>query len=110
MQLLAFLTIALSAADHWTTYLCLRTPVAGWDVVEANPLAHWLFDAFGLVPGLAIDSAVTLGAVAFLLTTRRVPEVAKGCFFTVVIVWTAVAVVNNWHAIERLGLSPLGAA
>lgn len=110
MHLMAFLTLALSAADHWTTYLCLRAPVQGWEVGEANPVADWLFGAFGLVPGLLIDSAVTLVAVAFLCTTPQVPDLAKRCFFGVVIFWTGVAVVNNWRAIQLLGLSPLGAA
>ena len=78
MYVLAILTILVSAADHWTTYLCLRSPVAGWQVAEANPLAQWLFDSFGLVPGLLIDSGVTLWAIAFLLTTSQIPKLAKG--------------------------------
>jgi hypothetical protein len=110
VYVLAILTILLSAADHWTTYLCLRAPVAGWQVAEANPLAQWLFDSFGLVPGLLIDSGVTLGAIAFLLSTTRVPKLAKGLFFGLVIVGTTIAVYNNWVAIHALGLSPLGSA
>ena len=110
MRILALLTLLLSAADHWTTYLCLRQPVSGWQVAEANPLADWLFGAVGLVPGLMIDSAVTLLAVGFLLATRQIPQVAKGVFFAVVIAWTGFAVVNNFQAIQTLGLSPLGTA
>jgi hypothetical protein len=107
---LAALTIVLSAADHWTTYLCLRVPIEGWQVAEANPLAQWLFDSFGLVPGLVIDSGVTLGAIAFLLSTHQIPKMMKGLFFGLVIVGTSVAVYNNWIAIRTLGLSPLGSA
>ena len=110
MYVLAILTILVSAADHWTTYLCLRSPVAGWQVAEANPLAQWLFDSFGLVPGLLIDSGVTLWAIAFLLTTSQIPKLAKGLFFGLVIVSTSVAVYNNWVAIHALGISPLGSA
>jgi hypothetical protein len=110
MQALAALTILLSAADHWTTYLCLRAPIAGWQVAEANPLAQWLFDSFGLIPGLMIDSGVTLGAIAFLLSTHQIPKLTKGLFFGLVIVGTSVAVYNNWIAIQALGLSPLGSA
>jgi hypothetical protein len=102
------LTLLVSAADHWTTYLCLSQPVTGWSVSEANPIADWLFTTAGLVPGLIIDSVVTLGAVAFLLGTRQVPEFAKGLFFLMVIVWTGFAVVNNLQAIDALGLSPVG--
>ena len=110
MRTLALLTLLVSAADHWTTYLCLRAPIEGWQVAEANPLADWLFTSFGLVPGLLIDSAITIVAVSFLFFTRNVPDLAKGLFFGIVIAWTSFAVVNNLQAIEALGLSPLGVA
>ena len=110
MQAMALLTVLLSAADHWTTYLCLRTPLAGWEVTEANPIADWLFGSFGLVPGLLVDSALTLGAVAFLLTTRRVSRLAKFCFFGLIVAWTGFAVINNLQAISTIGLSLLGTA
>ncbi|MDH3519910.1 MAG: hypothetical protein OEM49_05575 [Myxococcales bacterium] len=110
MRILAILTLILSAADHWTTYLCLSQPVDGWLVSEANPLADWLFSSYGLIEGLLIDSAVTVLAVGFLLTTRQLPELAKGLFFALVIAWTGFAVLNNLQAIQALGLSPLGAA
>ena len=110
MRLLALLTLLVSAADHWTTYVCLRNPIPGWNVTEANPLADWLFSTAGLVPGLMIDSVVTIGGVGFLLLTKNVPAVAKGVFFSLVIGWTALAVANNLQAIEALGLSPLGTA
>ncbi len=110
VRILALFTLLLSAADHWTTSLCLRQPVSGWQVAEANPLADWLFSSVGLVPGLMIDSIVTLLAVGFLLITRQVPQVAKGVFFAVVIAWTGFAVANNWQALHALGLSPLGTA
>jgi hypothetical protein len=102
------LTLLLSAADHWTTYLCLRSPVNGFDVSEANPIAAWLFHSVGLVEGLLIDSVLTVFAVAFLLTTRRMPRAAKLAFLVAVIGWTGVAVANNLKAISVLGLSPLG--
>ncbi len=106
---LAGLTVVLTAADHWTTYLCLRGPVAGWHVSEVNPIADWLFATFGLVPGLLIDSGVTLVAVAFLFSTALFPRSAKSVCFGVLVVSTAWAVLNNLRAIEALGLSPLGA-
>jgi hypothetical protein len=110
LQSLAGLTLVLTAADHWTTYLCLRGPVQGWRVSELNPLADWLFTSFGLVPGLLIDSTVTLAAVAFLTTTALFPRSAKSVCFGVLVVSTAWAVLNNLRAIEVLGLSPLGAS
>ena len=108
MYLLAMATLALSAADHWTTYVCLRQPVSGWQVVEANPISDWLFQTVGLVPGLLLDSLVTVSAVVFLMTTRRLPDFAKKAFFGLVVVFTGYAVINNYRAIEALGISPLG--
>jgi len=105
---LAIATLAVSAADHWTTYVCLRQPVSGWQVTEANPISEWLFQTVGLVPGLLIDSAVTVCAVAFLLTTRRLPVLMKKTFFCLVVVSTSYAVINNYRAIDALGISPLG--
>ena len=108
MRLLALVTVLISGADHWTTYLCLRQQVTGWDVTEVNPIAEWLFATIGLVPGLLLDSAVTIAAVGFLVVTRAVPRLAKYVFFVLVIAVTAYAVVNNLRAVEALGLSPLG--
>ena len=100
-------TLLLSASDHWTTYLCLRRPVPGFDVTEANPLAAWLFAEVGLVEGLLIDSLLTLGALAFLLRTTRLPHVVKVAFLCVVVAGTGYAVVNNVGIIHRIGLSLL---
>ena len=110
MRAMALLTLLLSVADHWTTYLCLRTPLAGWEVTEANPIADWLFGSVGLVPGLLVDSALTLGAVGFLLITRRVSSSVKFCFFGLIVTWTGFAVINNLQAISTIGLSLLGTA
>jgi hypothetical protein len=110
LHILVVLTLLLTAADHWTTYLCLRAPVPGWQVAEANPIADWLFQSIGLVPGILLDSAITLAAIAFLLTTALVPRAAKGGFFLAVVAWTGWAVFNNVQAILSMGLSPLGGA
>ena len=106
--MLALVMLVLSAADHWTTYLCLRQPVDGWLVHEANPISDWLFSSIGLVPGLLVDSLITVGAVLFLLTTRAFPVPAKTAFLVIVSAWTAYAVHNNLTAIAVLGLSPFG--
>ncbi len=105
---LAGLTLLLTAADHWTTWVCLRAPVPGWEVTEANPLAEWLFSTVGLGTGLLVDTAVTLVAVGFLLGTTLIPRRAKGGFFLAIAAWTGWAVVNNVQAIIDLGISPLG--
>lgn len=108
VHLLVAFALLLSAADHWTTYLCLRSPINGFEVAEANPLAAWLFQSVGLVEGLWIDSLVTIAALAFLLATPRLPRAAKLVFLAAVVGWTGFAVANNLSAIFLLGLSPLG--
>jgi len=108
LRLLALVTLALTGADHWTTYWCLCSPVPGWQASEANPVAEWLFDATGLVPGLLIDSAITLAAVAFLVTTRALPRHAKLGFLSLISLFTGYAVVNNLLAIRDMGIGPMG--
>ncbi|MCG8592216.1 MAG: hypothetical protein MJE66_23230 [Proteobacteria bacterium] len=108
MRFLVLSTLLLTAADHWTTWLCLRKPVEGWVVGEANPIADWLFTTAGLVPGLLIDSVVTVLAVAFLISTRLLPESLKVAFLGMIVMTTSYAVVNNLDAMWSLGISPLG--
>ena len=108
LRLLAGITLLLTGADHWTTYLCLRMPVEGWEVIEANPLADWLFQAVGLVPGLAVDSAITLTAIGFLLATPRFGSGLKAGLLVFITFTTGYAVVNNLFAMRDLGLSPFG--
>ena len=108
LPLLSGFVLLFSAADHWTTYLCLRAPVAGYEVLEANPIAAWLFAQLGLVEGLLLDTVLTVAALTFLLRTRRVPRGLKTAFLVGVIGGTAYAVHNNLDAIYTLGLSPLG--
>ncbi len=110
LRLLATLTLMLSASDHWTTYLCLRKPVDGMEVTEANPLAAWLFERMGLVEGLLLDSVITVLALLFLMQTRRLPHPVKVTFLVLVVAGTGYAVVNNLGVLGRIGLSPTGAA
>lgn len=110
VHLLASLALLFSLADHWTTYLCLRGAVAGWEVTEANPLAAWLFERFGLAEGLLIDTLVTALVLTFLVRTSRVSRAAKMAALGVLIGTTSWAVANNLEAVERLGLSIMGAA
>jgi hypothetical protein len=108
LRFLAGLTLLLTGADHWTTYLCLRMPVEGWEVIEANPLADWLFAGMGLVPGLALDTVITLAAVGFLIATPRLGVGLKASLLGFITCTTAYAVVNNLFAMRDLGLSPFG--
>ena len=110
LHLLAALALLFSLADHWTTYLCLRASVAGWTVTEANPIAEWLFQRFGLAQGLLIDTVVTAVVLAVLVRTPRIGHSAKLAALGVLIATTAYAVANNLHAVSQLGLSLTGSA
>ena len=107
LRALAGLSLLLTGADHWTTYLCLRLPVDGWEVIEANPVAQWLFGIAGLGPGLVIDSAITFTAIGFLMLTPRFPSGIKVGLLLFIASTTGYAVVNNLYAMRDLGLSPL---
>jgi hypothetical protein len=107
LRLLAGSALVLTGADHVTTWLCLRMPVSGWEVTEANPVADWLFGLAGLVPGLFIDSVVTLGAVAFLFFSTALPTSLKTAFLALITFTTGFAVLNNVQAIDAMGLWPI---
>ena len=102
---LGTLVVLMNLADNATTFLCLRAPVPGYEVVEANPAAAWLFDAIGLIPGLALEMAVTTVAVAFLVWTPRVSPRVKLALLILLAVLPAWAAINNWLVIEATGLS-----
>lgn len=101
--------LMLTAADHLTTYWCLRESVAGFVVAEANPIAAWLFGQTGLVQGLIIDSLLTVGALLFLASTRRFSPRAKIAMLSFVAFATSCAVTNNLFVATALGISPFGA-
>jgi hypothetical protein len=106
LSVLVGIALLLSAADHWTTWRCFMTEAPGWIVTEGNPLAAWLFTRAGVVPGLALDSAVTLAALGFLLVTPRIPRMGKVAFLALLIWTTGLAVANNLEALATLALAP----
>lgn len=106
VRLLVLTTVALTCADHWTTWLCLHTPIEGWDVVEANPVAGWLFDRAGLGPGLVIDTLITLAAVAYLSLNATLAHGVKVALLTVITLTTGYAVLCNLGAITQMGIAP----
>ena len=73
---------------------------------EANPFADWLFRSTGLAVGLAIDSAITLGAIVFLATTGVFEHRVKLGLMGIITLATGYAVFNNLGAISRMGLAP----
>jgi hypothetical protein len=108
LPVLVAVALVLSAADHWTTYLCLTQEAGGFEVSEANPLAAWLFATLGLAGGLVVDTLVTVAALAFLLVSGSVPRWIKLAFLGCLIGVTALAVANNLGALAALRRGPLG--
>jgi hypothetical protein len=108
LRWIAFITVLLTTADHWTTYLCLREPISGFDVIEANPVAVMLFKYVGLGPRQLVDTAITRTALCFQLFTTQLSPMVKYGFLTFVCFATSFAVVNNLRAMDAIGLSPLG--
>ena len=103
---LVALTLIFTALDHWTTWWCLRSPVPGWEVTEANPIADWLFGTLGLGPGILLDSALTVLVVALLVATPLLPVKAKSGLLAVIVLCTGWAVMNNVQAILDMGIAP----
>jgi len=105
---LGVLVVLLNVADNTTTFLCLRHPVEGFEVFEANPVARWLFDSIGLAQGLVLEMGITTAAIAFLVHTDRIPKRTKLLLLSVLAALPAWAALNNLFVIRAVGLS-LGA-
>jgi hypothetical protein len=84
----------------------LHAPVAGYAVVEANPVAGWLFAHTGLGTGLLIDSVLTVTAIAYLALTSALADGVKLTLLAVIACCTGFAVVSNLGAITQMGLAP----
>jgi hypothetical protein len=103
--LLGVLVVLFNIADNTTTFLCLRHPVEGFEVVEANPVARWLFGSIGLTEGLVLEMLITTGAIAFLVLTRRVSIRTKLLLLTVLALLPAWAAINNLLVLRAVGFS-----
>jgi hypothetical protein len=97
--------VLLNAADNTTTFLCLRAPIPGFELAEANPAAAWLFDFVGLVPGLVFEMVVTTAAVWFLVQTTHVPHRVKLLILAVLAALPLWAALNNAFVIHATGVS-----
>lgn len=102
--LLGILAVLLNLADNATTFLCLRAPVPGFEVTEANPAAAWLFSSIGLFEGLLLETVITTGAVAFLVATTRIPPRIKIALLVVLALLPAWAALNNLDVIEATNI------
>ena len=105
---LGALVLIFNLLDNLTTFLCLRAPVEGYEVVEANPIARFLFASVGLVEGLVFEMAVTSLAIAFLVWTERIPRRVKLSLLTVLAILPAWAVTNNLLVMRAISIGWLG--
>ena len=96
--------LLMNALDNTTTFLCLRSPVTGFDVFEANPVARWLFDQAGLFEGLVLEMALSTAAVLFLVMTHRIPRRSKFVLLTLLALLPTWAVANNVQVMYEVGI------
>jgi hypothetical protein len=101
---LAGMALLMNALDNFTTFACLRRPVVGFEVYEANPLARWGFDLFGLVPGLILEMALSGVAIWFLLQTQSFSRSTRMSLLAAMAVLPTWAVVNNLRVMHALGM------
>ena len=102
--LMGAVVLLLNLLDNATTFLCLREPVAGFEVFEANPIARWLFDMLGLFEGLVLETFLTTAAVLFLVLTNRLSPNAKLALLIVLAMLPAWAVANNLAVMVEIGI------
>ena len=98
------LAVLLNLADNATTFLCLRAPVPGFEVTEANPAAAWLFSAIGLAEGLVLEMVISALAIAFLVATQRIPPRIKLALLVVLSLLPGWAALNNLEVMNAVDI------
>lgn len=99
---LAVLAFLFNAADNLTTYLCLRSPIDGFEIYEANPLAAWGFNMVGLELGLWIETALCGAAILFLVYSPLFGFRARMALLAVLAALPAGAAANNLLVMREL--------
>jgi hypothetical protein len=102
--LLGLLVVLFNLMDNTTTFLCLRASVPGFEVIEANPVARWLFGAVGLTEGLLLEMFITTAAVCFLVVSSRIPNRVRLGVLILLAILPAWATLNNLHVMREIGL------
>jgi hypothetical protein len=101
---LAGFAFLFNAADNLTTYLCLRSPVDGFEIYEANPLASWGFELVGLEAGLWIETVLCAAAILFLLYSPLFGIRSRIALLAVLAALPAGAAANNLMVMRELQL------
>ena len=105
---MGLLVIFFDLLDNFTTFVCLTADplkTANAVLVEANPLARWLFEAVGLTQGLIFSTAVTFIAVAFLVFTHRIRRGPRFFLLAVLAILPACASLNNLYVMQQAGIA-----
>ena len=95
------LFILLQIGDGLSTYiLAIKTSLNGG--VEANPLARYIFDAIGLLPGLVIIKGIAsiAGFLLYMPILMDIKEAstAKKVLSIVVLIYVLVNI-HNWYLV-----------
>lgn len=93
----------LTAGDAYTTWACLRVPLSG--ATELNPMVNWMFEAWGLVPGLIIDWIITFLVLVLLGLSGRIGVKAKMLILIAGIAITTYAIHNNYGIMVEIGVA-----
>jgi len=92
-------------ADDITTYLALTAPDSDrFGVVEANPIAKWIFDTMGLVNGLALEFVLSAIFMWWLMKTSHFSYKFKVGVFVIISTLAAGAAWNNFGVLCMLNL------
>ncbi len=106
--LISILCVAffLVVGDCISTYLCLTTPLPeGVKVQEANLMSQWMFQYWGLVPGLMIFLAVKSISLCIIYKWAQTHHITHLFFrgtMTVTILITGYVNYNNWSIYYKL--------
>ena len=100
--LLAALAFLFNAADNLTTYWCLSSPIDGFEIYEANPLAAWGFQLIGLEFGLWLETVLCGAAILFLLYSPLFGFRARMALLAVLAALPAGAAANNLLVMREL--------
>jgi hypothetical protein len=99
----AILAVLFNLIDNLTTFACLRKPIAGFQVVELNPIADWMFKAMGLGPGLVFEFAISIAAIAFITKTDVLGLRVKLAVLGFICLLAAGAGINNLIVMSKIG-------
>jgi hypothetical protein len=97
--------MAVTLADSYTTWACLRAPISGWEVIEANPASAWLFASLGLVPGLVVDGLGTVLVLGWIGYTKIITPKFKSAFLLLLIAASGWAAYNNYQGMIDMGIA-----